>query len=804
MKKALITTTKLLVGLLAIAFIAAYFILRSSLPTLDGEISAQIDQKVVALRDANGIPSIIAQNRGDLAYALGYLHAQERYFQMDLLRRNSAGELSELFGTLAVDYDKEIRNHQFRKRAEQYSQQLNPAHQELLLSYTTGVNQGLKELSSKPFEYWILNKQPLPWRKEDSLLVLYSMYLDLQYQDGQRERTLGALKANLMPDVYQFLNPAGSQWDAAIDGTQFQPSPMPSSNFDLAPMIETLPISKTSHPFKTLVEPLVGSNNWAVGGEISETGSAIVADDMHLGISVPNIWYRASMRYQSAEGPIRLDGVTLPGLPAQVVGSNGKVAWGFTNSYGDWNDVIQLTVSEDERQYLTPDGYQDFQTDTELVLVSGQTPVNHEVRNTIWGPVIGRDANGKLLAMRWVAHDLEGINFNLLDLELANDVEQAIEIANSTGIPAQNFMVGDSKGNIAWTIAGPMPEKFGLSNSDAHGWAVPQDWSKGDKGWRGYLTSEQYPKVINPDHHRLWTGNSRVVGNQMLEKIGNGGYALGARSQQIRDDMFALEQFSEQDLLDIQNDDRAVFLQPWQQLLLNQVLTFDFVAEENLAELVGYIENWQGRAAVDSVGYLFVREFRLNLRDQLFNPITKGFEAQQSLSEKTFSLRPIRHQLEIPMWQMIEQQPSHLLPGGFSSWQALLQQTVRETLTELQSEYGSLQQATWGARNTLKIQHPLSKAVPPLGYLLDMPAAEVNGDSYMPRVQGPAFGASQRLVVSPGHEERGILHMPSTQSGHPLSPFYGVGHQDWVEGNASPLLPGKPEYKLTFVPDSAI
>ena len=158
----------------------------------------------------------------------------------------------------------------------------------------------------------------------------------------------------------------------------------------------------------------------------------------------------------------------------------------------------------------------------------------------------------------------QGLNFNLLDLELAQNVEQAIITANSAGIPAQNIVMGDHQGNIAWTIAGAIPSKFGLSNSDSHGWAVPQDWSQGNIGWGEYFEAKDYPKVVNPEHHRIWTANSRVVGNDMLEQIGNGGYALGARSQQIRDDLFAIERFSEQDLLDIHNDDRAVFLERWQ------------------------------------------------------------------------------------------------------------------------------------------------------------------------------------------------------------------------------------------------
>ena len=803
MKKWYVGASKFLLVIMFILLLSAYLILRGSLPQLDGVVTGQTDYPVTLTRDEQGVATIIAQSRSDLSFALGYVHAQERFFQMDLLRRNSAGELSELFGPVAFEQDKRIRHHQFRKRATRYFNNLPKDQLNVLYSYTAGVNLGLETLSLKPFEYWLLNKPTVAWRPEDSLLVLYSMYLDLQHENGERERTLGQLKNNLMADVYQFLTPKGSRWDAAIDGTAYQASQIPQNNFELAPMLSELTKLESLPEFSLFAnshEASVGSNNWAVAGAISTTGSAIVADDMHLGIRVPNIWYRASFRYQHQEQKVRVDGVTLPGTPAMVAGSNHNMAWGFTNSYGDWNDVIRLKLDETGEKYLTPDGYKAFGQETEIVLVSEQPAKKVDIKTTIWGPVIGRDQDGRLIALRWVAHDPQGVNFNMLGFELANTVEDAIVVANNSGIPAQNVVMGDRQGNIGWTIAGAIPKKFGFQHHDAEGWAIPQDWSRGDKGWSGYLEIERYPKVVNPENNRIWTANSRVVGGDNLEKIGNGGYALGARSQQIRDNLMAKSTFDEQALFAIQNDDRALFLTRWQQLLLDDVLDYDFIQSHKLAPLVLHLQNWQQRASIDSVGYLFVRQFRLNLRDLLFSPLEQTIQAQSVLSETRFSLRPIRHQLEVPLWEMVSQSPEHLLPKGYDNWKALLQDMVLTTQEELVEEYGSLNEATWGAHNHLAIQHPLSKAIPGLGWLLDMPSEPANGDTYMPRVQGRAFGASQRMVVSPGFEHRAIMQMPSSQSGHPLSPFYGKGHDDWVKGIATPLLPGKVEYQLSIVP----
>lgn len=799
MTKYLVRITLGILLLFSIAATGIYWFLSQSLPKLNGTIAAPVTNKITVTRDRQGTAQISGKSRTDVSYALGFLHGQERFFQMDLLRRNSAGELAELFGDIALNHDRSIRVHQFRKRVKKYLNALTSKQQEILRQYTLGVNHGLTQLGANPFEYALLQVTPAHWQAEDSLLVMYSMYMDLQQQYGGREATLGLLNDLLPADIYAFITPEGSIWDAALDNSNYPQSPMPDSTFSNPHKVAKMIGSTEFNLFPDPQEGFKGSNNWAVSGQVSNTGSAIVADDMHLGIGVPNIWFRTSLRYQHQGKVIKLDGVSLPGAPAMVVGTNHNVAWGFTNSYGDWSDLIKLVVSEDGSKYLTPEGYKAFVHEQEHIAIKNQTPVTEAVRLTQWGPVIGKDHNGNLIAMRWVAHDQQGLNFNLLNMEQTQDVSQAIVIAHTAGIPAQNIVIGDKQGNIAWTIAGAIPKKFGLDNTGSLGWAIPHDWSNGNKGWSGYLNSEQYPVILNPDNHRIWTGNSRVVGAQNYQKVGNGGYALGARSQQIRDNLVNIERFSEQDLLDIQNDDRALFLSRWQNFINSQILTATFVKANSYQTLKSHLENWQARAAIDSVGYLYVRQFRMNFRDRLFEPLETLIKrnSKQALRAR---ISTIRAQIETPMWQLIKEQPKHLIPAGYLTWREFSEQIAIETHDQLVKDYGSISAATWGARNTTKIQHPLSKAIPALSWLLDMPSEPVHGDTYMPRVQGKDFGSSQRMVISPGYEQQAIFHMPSSQSGHPLSPYYGKGHDDWIKGLPSALLPGQEKYKLEFLP----
>lgn len=801
----------LLISLLILAtFITwLYSQIESSLPILNGNKAVfGLQTSATINRDKQGIATIKAESRNDVAVALGFVHAQERFFQMDLLRRNAAGELASLFGSVALQHDKLIRRHRFRDRARLIIAQLPDSELALLQAYTRGVNQGLKSLNAPPFEYLAMHQAPVLWSEEDSLLTVFSMYIDLQSPDGKREHTLGLLKAHLTPAVYAFLNPKGSDWDATIDDNQFVPSPMPieqlSSNISQSDIPHTQPclLKNTGSDYQADFMP--GSNSWAVSGRLTSSGHAIIANDMHLGIRVPNTWYRASFEYPADKAEyinsqtslnnttaptIKITGATLPGMPNMVIGSNGVIAWGFTNSMGDFSDIVVLETNSDNSQYLTPQGYKNFNHRKQLIAVKGQKAEEITVTETIWGPVIGKNHDGALLAYRWVAHDTQAINLQGVHLEQATTVNEAFTIANRAGIPSQNFLVADKWGDIGWTIMGPIPIKKGVIGE------VPQSWATTNNTWLGYLPPSEYPRIINPKNDRLWTANSRVVGGDMLKKIGNGGYALGARAQQIKSRLFERNQFDEKILLAIGLDDEAIFLKRWQNFLLTNVLNEQSLANNPLFQQVKELlqKSTQLFASTDSVSYRIVRNFRINTRDRVFAQFSKEFKD----IDEQFNFRSLRHQIEVPLWQLVNKQPNNDNLLGKPSWQLLFTNALNDTLNDMTSQQ-TLDDANWGQQNTTAIKHPLSNALPWLRYWLDMPHTPLSGDSYMPKVQGQSFGASQRMVVSPGFEENGIFHMPTSQAGHPWSPYYGMGHSDWEQGKASAFLPGKTHYSLTL------
>jgi len=773
---------RLLIGLVScilLLLVAAWLWLRQSLPVLEGTLDTGGTLRVPATihRDAQGVPLIDSGDRNSIAFALGFLHAQERFFQMDLLRRNSAGELSALVGAAALEHDREVRLHQFRKRAERNVAALPRGQRLLLETYVDGVNYGLLQLGAKPWEYALLGQEPEPWTSADSLLTIFSMYLTLQSPIGKFELRDTALAELLPRDLYEFYFPAGGNWDAPLIGGARDPVTIPES-----------PIASLLNDGDTIAyrrmesdDKIYGSNNWVVGGALTEHGGAILADDMHLGLDVPNIWYRAGWTLPGTDRILR--GVTLPGGPIAVIGSNGLVAWGFTNTFGDWGDLIQLELSEDGKQYRTPEGWRDFEIERETIAVKGGSAETIEVRKTIWGPVVTENHRGVPLAYRWVAHDIHGANLNLLRLEAAGSAKEALDLGPLLGIPHQNLVVGDRDGHIGWTVGGPIPRRVGLDGSR------PVSWADGTAHWDGYLAPEEQPRVYDPPSHRIWTANARTMDGEYLRVMGDHGYALGARQQQIRDALFARETFDERALLEIQLDDRALFLKRWQEHLL---ATLD--GQEHYRDVREQLRNWGGRASADSVGYRIVRNYRLKFMEIATAPVLTYMRRYQP----DFSFGPRKRQLEYALWEMAQKEPEQLLNPDFESWQALKLAALDRVLEEMAADGRPLAEQTWGAENTAHIRHPLGRAVAALNWFTAMPADPLPGDTHMPRFQSPTHGASERMVVAPGREDSAIFHMATGQSAHPLSPFFGNGHRDWAEGNPSPLVEGEARYVLTL------
>lgn len=805
---------RIVLGLIVVAIligVAGYFLLRGSLPQTQGTVRLPgLNGPVTAARDAHGVPTIRATDALDAWRVLGYLEAQDRFFQMDVMRRTAAGDLAALVGPAALKLDRAHARFDLAERAERIYLDAPPAERARLEAYTLGVNEGLAALDVRPWPYLLLREQPQPWQPSDCVLVIYAMGWVLQDPTAAGKQARAALRALYPAAVTRFLSAPDTDWAAPMAGSPPQLPPIPGTHaIDLAVgrSSATQPAAAVATTGAvaalSLPRPHPGSNSFAVSGYLTQSGHALLANDPHLPLRVPPTWYRARLIYPSAAtsatGPTTLTGVFLPGMPALVIGTNGHIAWGLTNSGGDWTDLVRVKPMAPDKAgagptYATPAGTATLAVRHELLKVRGEPAQSFVSRHTIWGPVIGTTAGGALLVSHWALAQPGGVNLDFMRLDSLTTVKQALALAAQAGIPAQNFLVADAQGHIGWTIAGRIPaRKAGCDYS------VPQSWANGQCGWTGWLDPGDDPRIVDPSQGYLATANNRVDASAAAElALGNAGFADGARAHQIADDLHDLAQrgkITARDLQKVQLDDRAIFLTRWHDLLLKVLSpsTLDFHPRRRA--LRAAVVDWGARASTKSVGYRLVRLFRSEVVQSVFAP-----ELERLHSRDPAARLPFADQIEGPLWRLVTARPRNWLNPDYPTWNALFLHAVDAVIHRLWRPDGGFTAATWGARNTVRIDQPLAAALGPLGHWLNMPPTQLPGDTHMPRVQTPDFGASMRMVVAPQPDAPGLFELPGGESAHPLSAWYSDEFRAWAEGSPVPLAPGATKETLRFMP----
>ena len=315
--------------------------------------------------------------------------------------------------------------------------------------------------------------------------------------------------------------------------------------------------------------------------------------------------------------------------------------------------------------------------------------------------------------------------------------------------------------------------------------------------WQGLLAPAAYPQVRNPADGQLSTANSRQLMGAGADLLGDGGFDLGARSRQVRDGLSALGAKTDvKGAYGVTLDDRALFLTPWRERAIAALDAAALADHPRRAQFLHVLKtNWSGRASIDSAAYRLTRSFLYTLYDVLF----EGANGELAKLDAKSSMAAATSRWPVLLARLLDERPAAWLPTRHASWQAVQLEAIDRVIAELDKDGKPLEQATWGERNTAAIVHPISSALPWLRRWLAAPPDMLPGDSHMPRVAGRNFGQSERLTVSPGKEEQGIFNMPGGQSGHPLSPYFLAGHEDWVAGRPGPLLPGPVRHTLTFV-----
>lgn len=772
-------------GAAAAVLLAAYLGAAASLPRRGGTVRIpSLAAPVAVALDERAIPTVRAESFLDVVRAQGYLHAQERFFQMDLLRRSAAGELAALVGERALPADRAQKAFGYRALAGTLLATTLPAEQAAWLrAYAEGVNAGLEDLDARPPEYWLLGAVPEPWTAEDSMLAALTLSTLLSNNDSY-ERAQGVMHATLPSELYALLTPSTSRYDRPVVGATaadptggYVPLPIPAAD------VVDLRRGDAPAESRTRVDPpLLGpaSNQWAVDATRGSGGRALVANDPHLRLSLPNVFYRAELEWPG--GALR--GASIPGLPGVLIGASDHVAWGATVSNADQSDwvVIELDPADPGR-YRTPEGYEAFREVAAEIEIAGRGPERLVTRHTRYGPVVATDWLGRPLALHATWAEPGGVNLAVLELGTAQSVAEAVDVLARWAGPSLNWMLADSAGEIGWVVNGPLPRRVGFDGSR------PESLADGSRRWAGWL---EPPQRIGDAGGALFTANSRTLAADDAAALSRM-WMRPLRAKRIADLLAPGTALDEQASLAMQLDTRAEGYDELRAVVLEVVAADE--TEPLLARARAHVAAWNGHADADQPGFRLLQVYYRVLLERALTPLL----APAIAADAAFVYRwPLADET---LRRLLDERPPHLLTREYPDWSAFLRAVLRDALAQIDGDRPGLD-APWGEANELAVGHPFAGlgALAPLRPWLRLPAAPLPGSTLSLRVAAPDYGAVFRMAVAPGRLERGILELAGGQSGHFLSPQFRDQSADWLAGAPTPFLAGPEVSRIRLTP----
>jgi penicillin amidase len=788
-------TALLAVLLVAIVAAVAVWYVRAVEPQVAGTVRLPgFERSVEVVRDREGVAHIFAANDNDATAALGFVHAQDRLWQMEMNRRIANGRLAEIVGAPGLETDRFLRTIGIRRSAEAMFANLDAETRVSLAAYARGVNAYLTTRASPlPPEFHILGAPaPEPWTPIDSLGWSLMMALDLGANLNAEITRLRLAQAGLsMERIGQFLPPyPGERWPELPDYTALYKS--------LGG--QTQRADALIRPFGLGLEG-VGSNNWVVSGARSETGKPLLANDPHLGLSAPALWYFA--RLTSPSGTVI--GATLPGVPSVVLGRNERIAWGFTNTGPDVQDVyIERIDPQNPNRYQTPDGWRDFETVQEVIRVKGAPDVTLNVRITRHGPVISDGASrgaseavpqGHALALRWTALDPDNLTVQAFArLNTAKTWPEFLAAARHYHAPQQNIVYADIDGNIGFVAAGRVPVR--RPDNDLRGLFPAPGWDA-RYDWAGFIPFEELPQEFNPARGFRYTANERITPDGYPHFI-TSEWATPHRADRIREllgqrNMHTLESFRQ-----IQADHRSNAVREMLPLLLAAYSRGDRDRNRTTPQreqaVVDLLKAFDGTMATNRaeplVATAWVRELtRLVYADELGPDLFRDLWDQRQV----FTMGVLENRDGQGAWCA-----SARTATPPASCAALVSRALELALDDLEKRYGpDRSKWQWGVAHDARSEHRPFARVGALARLFDV-RVPVPGDTYTVNVNRHTIrneaepfvsrhSASLRALYDMADPERSLFIHSTGQSGLPTSRLYGNLAERWSRVEFIPM-----------------
>jgi len=746
-----------------------------TMPALKGSVKILLDRR--------GVPHVFAERVEDLPAAVGYLHACERLFQMELIVRSIKGRLAEVVGARALPSDQFFLENGFRDaadRAMQAADRSHPAYR-ALENYTAGVNAFIDQLSPAdyPLEFKLLNFTPSRWEPQNSSYLLKYMARQLAWYGS--ELAFDRLRANFSAEILQELFPVETTCPAPIYPGLFSSSSFRSSFEDLHGLCLKASLqTKTFDDRDAADAPLIGSNNWAVGAAKSASGHSILANDPHLSHAFPNYWYEVDLHAPGLD----VYGMTLPGSPDVVIGFNKNIAWGATNCGWDVLDYYRIDVDSVKQTAVIEGQTEPLQISAEKIPVKDRAPEAIKIRWSRIGPVVKRD--GVDYAMRWTGH-LSGGEWRVFyDMNRAKNFSDFTAALKNYGAPAQNFVYIDRTGNVGMYSAGWMPVKT-AALSLAHGEASDpaQAWPGSPRADQilqtpspnGFVPFEKLPHAFNPPEGFVESANQKPTPDH-YPIFYNWNFEAPYRGMRIRELLSADRKISIDDMKAAQLDAHSVVARILTPLIL-QAFANDGQASATLATALDSLRAWDYDFRVSRVAPTIYHNFCERFKQEIW---AKRF---QSASGATYMYPPRRVLLALAQNQPDSKWFDDPQTAEKENLSARLRHIFSASLDSLQREFGpDLRQWQYGRYHQLHASHLLQ--LPGFG-LAPQPR---DGEDFTLNVAGGrkvTHGPSMRLVVEMSEPIRGYIVNFGGQSGHPGAPHYQDQIDEWLAGKYFPI-----------------
>jgi len=773
--------------------------MRVSLPQIDGSIHvAGLAAPVTVLRDAQGMPHIRAASLDDLAFAQGYVTAQDRLWQMDMLRRHAAGEFAELLGSGMLAHDESQRLLQIRNTADAVVTQLPPDELRYLDDYSRGVN-ALIAASAKtlPAEFRLLHYTPRPWQPRDCVLVGLVMVQDLTTEFPiklSREQIASKLPSELLADLY----PVGS-WRDHPPGRPVMDLTAPQVDIPDVPLDETQ--TKLRQPAsedhikdilaleKTLALGTsdfacdgckAGSNEWAVSGDHTASGKPLLSNDMHLAHTLPGIWYMADLTAPS----LHVTGVTLPGMPFVVVGHNDSIAWGFTNLGGDVQDIY-IEHTRNQQEYQTADGaWHALAHHSELIRVRGGKDITIDVLSTNHGPIITPmlPHETRDLSLKWSIYDPGTVDLPFLAINSAQNWTDFCAAMSRLGAPSQNAVYADTAGHIGYHAIGRIPVRGSMDHpSGLSGTPIDDTKEAASYEWAGYIPFDQLPQVFDPPSGILATANSRVTPDGYPFSI-TLNWEAPYRNERIWKKLDDTHGLKPADMLALETD---LHSDVDQELAQRFAYAIDHTtnASPQLRQAADLMRSWNGDVTINSPAANIVSAAKDALWPLLLQPHLGKDRGDEWQLYKWGEMSFVQEELVV-------HQPARWLPAQYATWNDLLSAAVAAGLRSAHART-DLSRWPYGLTHRVDIEHPLFGTSPILRDIVHLPVGTgpepQGGDTTTIKQVKLTVGPSERFTTDFADLDNSTLNIVNGESGNVLSPWFHDQFEAWYHGTTYPL-----------------